>query len=305
MTVRTQDVQFPSDGVNCAATLYLPPNDGPPAPGLVMGNGFANVRQMYLPEYAEAFAAAGLAVLVIDYRFLGESGGEPRQQVLPESQCDDLRNALTWLSEQSRVDPGRLGLWGTSFSGGHVMRIAAYDRRVKAVVAQVPAIGLWRYLRRSEPAVREAFLAEAFARRVDFARTGTPSMIAITGPEATESVLGADGYDWHRSNERRHPTFHNAITAASLDRIVAYDPGGSVEDISPSALLMILADHDTTTPSDVARAAFDRAGQPKQLMEFVGDHYDVYDDDTVKQQSIAATTTFLQAQLLDGSGPCA
>lgn len=270
-----------------------------------MGNGFANVRQMYLPEYAEAFAAAGLAVLVIDYRFLGESGGEPRQQVLPESQCDDLRNALTWLSEQSGVDPGRLGLWGTSFSGGHVMRIAAYDRRVKAVIAQVPAIGLWRYLRRSEPAVREAFLAKALAHRMDFARTGTPSMIAITGPETTESVLGAEGYDWHRSNEQRHPTFHNAITAASLDRIVAYDPAGSVEDISPSALLMILADHDTTTPSDVARAAFDRAGQPKQLMEFVGDHYDVYDDETVKQQSIAATTTFLQAQLLDGRGPCA
>ncbi len=40
-------------------------------------------------------------------------------------------------------------------------------------------------------------------------------------------------------------------------------------------------------------------------MEFVGDHYDVYDDETVKQQSIAVTTTFLQAQLLDGRGPCA
>ncbi len=302
MTGRTKDVQFPSDGVNCAATVYLPPNDGPPAPGLVMGNGFANVRQMYLPDYAEAFAATGLTVLTIDYRFVGESGGEPRQQVLPESQCDDLRNALTWLSEQPGVDPGRLGLWGTSFAGGHVLRIAAHDRRVKAVVAQVPAIGLWRYLRRSEPAVREAFLAKALAGRVDFARTGKPRMIAITGPEATESLLGADGFDWHRSNEQRHPTFHNAITVASLDRIVAYDPGGFVEDISPSALLMILADHDTTTPSDIARAVFDRAGQPKQIMEFAGSHYHVYDDETVKRQCIAAATTFLQAQLLDGRG---
>lgn len=106
MTVQTRDVRFPSAGVDCAGTLYLPPNATTPAAGLVMGNGFANVRQMYLPEYAEAFATAGLAVLTIDYRFLGESDGDPRQQVLPESQCDDLRNALTWLSQRPDVASG-------------------------------------------------------------------------------------------------------------------------------------------------------------------------------------------------------
>jgi predicted alpha/beta hydrolase len=48
-----------------------------------MGNGFANVRQMYLPTYAEAFAAAGLAVLVIDYRFLGDSDGNRASRSCP------------------------------------------------------------------------------------------------------------------------------------------------------------------------------------------------------------------------------
>ncbi len=298
MSVRTQDVRFPSDGVSCAATLYLPPDADMPAAGLVMGNGFANVRQMYLPQYAEAFAVAGVAALVIDYRFLGESDGQPRQQVLPESQCDDLRNALSWLSERPEVDADRLGLWGTSFAGGHALRIASYDRRVKTVVAQVPAIGLWRYLRRSEPAVREAFLGQALADRLGFARSGRPRMLAITSPDGTESILGASGYDWHRRNEQRHPTFHNAIAAHSLDRIVAYDPGGFVEDISPTPLLMILADHDTTTPSDIARAVFDRAGEPKQLMQLDGEHYDVYDEDTAKQECIATTTRFLLAHLV-------
>ncbi|MDQ3714959.1 MAG: alpha/beta hydrolase [Actinomycetota bacterium] len=297
MTGQAQHVRFPSEGLTCAATLYLPPPTAVPSAGVVMGNGFANVRQMYLPTYAEAFAAAGLAVLVIDYRFLGESDGQPRQQVLPESQCDDLRNALTWLSEQPYVDPDRLALHGTSFAGGHVLRIASYDRRVKAVVAQVPAIGLWRYLRRAESVVREAFLETALADRLDFARTGKTRMLAITGPEDTESILGAAGYDWHHRNEQRHPSFQNAIAAHSLDRIVSYDPGAFVEDISPTPLLMILAAEDTTTPSDVARAVFDRAGEPKQLLEFAGGHYDVYEDNTVQQHCIAVMTDFLLTQL--------
>lgn len=233
MTVQTCDVRFPSAGVDCAGTLYLPPIAATPAAGLVMGNGFANVRQMYLPEYAEAFATAGLAVLTIDYRFLGESDGDPRRQVLPESQCDDLRNALTWLSQRPDVDPDRLGLWGVSFAGGHTLGIAAYDRRVKAVVAQVPAIGLWRYLRRSEPPVREAFLSKALADRLAFVSTGKPRMLAITAPDGTESILGTPGYDWHHDNQQRHATFHNAVAAHSLDRIVSYDPGAFVEDITP------------------------------------------------------------------------
>lgn len=297
MNVQTQEVRFPSDGVSCAAALYLPDDAHPPVPGLVMGNGFANVRQMYLPQYAQAFAASGFAVLVIDYVFLGESEGQPRQQVLPECQCDDLRNALSWLSHQPEIDPDRLGLWGVSFAGGHVLRIAAYDRRVKAVVAQVPAIGLWRYLRRSEPAAREAFLARTLADRLDFASTRHQRMLAITAPDGTESILGVAGYDWHRRNEQQHPTFQNAIAAHSLDRIVAYDPGAFVEDISPTPLLMILADQDTTTPSDIAAAVFDRAGEPKQLMKFAGGHYDVYENETIKQACIATTTSFLLSHL--------
>ena len=297
MSEHIQEVRFPSDGVDCAATLHLPPDSTTPVPGLVMGNGFANVPQMYLPEYAEAFAAAGMAVLVIDYRFLGESDGEPRQQVLPESQCDDLRNALTWLGHRAEVDSDCLGLWGVSFAGGHVLRIASYDRRVKAVVAQVPAIGLWHYLRRSEAPVREAFLARALADRLDYRCTGKTRSLAITGPEGVESILGTASYDWHRDNEQRHRSFHNAIAAHSLDAIVPYDPGAFVEDISPVPLQFILAEHDTTTPSNVARAVFDRAGEPKELMEYAGGHYDVYDDATVKAHCIATTTAFLVRHL--------
>jgi fermentation-respiration switch protein FrsA (DUF1100 family) len=297
MNVRTEEITFQSEGIDCAATLYLPPDSPGPLPGLVMGNGFANVRQMYLPVNATQFAAAGLVVLAIDYRYLGESAGQPCQQVLPEAQCDDLRNALTWLAARPEVDADRIGLWGTSFAGGHALRVAAIDRRVAAVVAQVPAIGLWRYFRRNDQVERERFLACALGARLDYARTGEARPLAITAEEGSESILGSQGLDWHRRNEQDHGTFHNWIAAHSLDRIVPYDPGAFVEDISPTPLLMILVDNDTTTPSEIAHEIYDRAREPKQLIELAGGHYDVYDLPDTRQACIQATTTFLTEHL--------
>jgi hypothetical protein len=76
-----------------------------------------------------------------------------------------MRNAITWLSEQPGIDPQRIALWGTSFAGGHVLRVASHDPRVAAAVAQVPAVGLWRYLRLAGAEVRQEFLATALADR--------------------------------------------------------------------------------------------------------------------------------------------
>lgn len=262
MTVEVEDVLVPSGGGFCAATLFRPTPTDRPLAAVLLGNGFANVRRMSLPDYATAFADAGYLALTIDYRHLGDSDGTPRQQVLPETQCDDLRNAITWLSGRPDVDPGRIALWGTSFAGGHVLRIAAVDRRVAAVIAQVPAIGLWRYLRRQDSATRERFLAAALADRLSYLATGETRPLAITAAADEESILGPTGLEWHRRNEERHPTFHNWIAAHSLDAIATYDPAAFIEDVSPTPLLMILVDNDATIPSDIARAAYDRPANP-------------------------------------------
>jgi uncharacterized protein len=301
--VRIEDVTFRSEDVRCAGTLFRPREGISPGPGLVMGNGFANVRGMYLPDYAARFAEAGITVLTIDYRFLGDSGGQPRQQVIPEDQCADLRNALTWLTEHPDVDASRVALWGTSFGGGHVLRVAAMDRRVAAVVAQVPAIGLWRYLRRMDAGGREEFLAGALRDRLAFAETGRARELPITAEAGAESLLGSAGLGWHRRNETEHQSFHNWIAAHSLDRIVPYDPGAFVEDISPTPLMVIVTDPDTTTPSDVAREVYARAGHPKRLVELDGGHYDVYDTAVTRARCIDATVAFLGEHLVNRPDP--
>lgn len=275
-----EDVSYRSEGIRCAATLYRPARTGKTrTPAIVMGHGFASVRQMSLPSYAPYFVEAGIAVLAIDYRFLGESDGEPRQQVLPHCQREDFRNALTWLARQPGIDAERLGLWGTSFAGGHVLQISAFDRRVKAVVSQVPAISIWREVRRTtSPEARETLLAMLLADRLQRYESGVSARIKITAPDGVPSVLGPGGYDWHVATEQAHPTFHNEITMASLDSVYEFDTGIFAESIAPTPLLMIVATRDQTTPPYLAEEAFARAGEPKTIVRYDGDHYDVYDD---------------------------
>jgi fermentation-respiration switch protein FrsA (DUF1100 family) len=84
---------------------------------------------------------------------------------------------------------------------------------------------------------------------------------------------------------------------------VPYDPGAFAEDISPTPLLLILADADTTTPSEIARKIYHRAGEPKQLVEFSGGHYDVYNKAATRQACIDAPITFLARHLSATDAP--
>ena len=126
------DVRFPSGEETCAAWLYLPDGEGR-VPGVVLAHGWTGVREQRLDVYAERFGGAGLAALVFDYRHFGASSGEPRQLLDIKRQLADWAAAITFVRSRADIDPERVALWGTSFSGGHVMETAARDHRVAAV----------------------------------------------------------------------------------------------------------------------------------------------------------------------------
>src|SRR5262245_61390016 len=132
------DVSFQSHGATCRGWYY--PQTSRPAPAIVMSHGFSAVKEQHLDGFARRFQAGGFAVLAFDYRCLGASDGEPRGRIVPADQHDDLRAALTWLTARPEIDAARIGMWGTSYSGGHALVLGALDPRVRVVVAQVPAI---------------------------------------------------------------------------------------------------------------------------------------------------------------------
>src|SRR5688500_3805959 len=117
MSAESTTVFFTSGGVTCAADLYQSDGASEPTACLVLGHGFSGTKGL-ARVYAEQFAAAGLAVLVFDYRHFGASGGEPRQIVDVGKQRADYHAAVHYARTLPRVDPARIAVWGTSFSGG-------------------------------------------------------------------------------------------------------------------------------------------------------------------------------------------
>ena len=150
--VQKQNVEFAAeDDVILRGWLFVP--DGPgPHPAITMAHGFAGVKEHGLERFAQVFAAAGFVVLVHDHRGFGASGGSPRYDIDPWVQIADWRRAISFLESQPFVDPDRIGLWGSSYAGGHAIVLGATDRRLRAVVAQVPTIsGYQQSLRRVAP----------------------------------------------------------------------------------------------------------------------------------------------------------
>jgi dipeptidyl aminopeptidase/acylaminoacyl peptidase len=136
-----ENIEFKtSDDVTLRGWFYTPDNAGSAKlPALVLAHGFSALKEMTLDFYAESFVSAlPMCALVYDHRGFGESDhlpGQPRGEIVPMLQISDYSDAITYASTRPEVDPSKVGVWGTSYSGGHVLVVAAIDRRVKVVLS--------------------------------------------------------------------------------------------------------------------------------------------------------------------------
>jgi len=274
-----KDIAFTSGGLTLRGWYYGPPAGAGKAPGIVMSHGFSAVKEQGLAGFAEAFSAAGFAVVLFDYRHLGASDGAERGRIVAQEQHDDLRAAIGWLSAQPGVAPDRIGLWGTSYSGGHAMFVGALDPRVKVIVAQAPAIDVARSLialaGRAGFDQYLALLVADHAARNAGQRSGR---IPVVTPPDQPSVLGSpDSWAWFTSFGDRAPNWEPTTTLESVARMAEYQPAAFIDLIAPKPFLMIAATGDALIPIAQARAAMARAGEPKQLIEIDCGHYDFYE----------------------------
>lgn len=291
------DIEFDADGQTIRGWLFRPRDPASPPPLVVLGGGFSCVKEMGLPAFATRFAAAGLAALAFDYRNLGASDGHPRQELDPWLQIEDLRHAVTYATTLPGIDPQRIGVWGTSYSGGHSLVLAATDRRVKCVVAQMPTIsGHWSGMRRV-PMDRVGELTAAFAAdRVRRMHGAAPAMRPIAGmPDEHPVYATAEVREFFAREARVAPRWRNEVTLRTLEYARGYEPGAWIEFISPTPLLMIVGRQDTLTCHDLQLAAFARALEPKRLVLLHGGHFACYDAEF--EPAVAAALDWFLAHL--------
>lgn len=275
-----RDIEFDAEGVTLRGWFYPSTVEADAAGTVVMAHGFSAVKEMYLDVYAEAFAAAGLNVLVFDNRNFGASDGQPRQEIDPWVQIRDYRHAITYATTLPEVHADRIGVWGSSYSGGHVLVVAAIDRRVKAVVSQVPMISGHRNVR---ALVRADFL-DGFRQMFDADRLArfngeAPAMLPVVdeNPLAASALPTPDSYAWFtQTAETRAPSWRNETTLRSVELFSEYEPAAYVPFIAPTPLLMMPGTNDVLTPTQIALDVFQTAREPKSLHLLPGGHFDAY-----------------------------
>ena len=274
-----RDIEFDAEGVTLRGWFYPAEGASGTAPTIVMAHGFSAVKEMYLDAYAEVFAAAGLNALVFDNRNFGASDGEPRQEIDPWAQVRDYRHAITYAGTLSESDD-RIGIWGSSYSGGHVLVVAAIDRRVKAVACQVPMVSghdNFRALVRAD--LIAGFQAGFNDDRAARFRGDRPVMVPVVAedPAAPCALPTRDSWEWFsETGKTRATSWRNEVTLRSVEMFSEYEPIAYLPYISPTPLLMQPAIGDHLTPCDLAVAAYEKAREPKKLNILPGGHFDAY-----------------------------
>lgn len=269
------DCDFLSEGTRCSAWLYRPHGAERP-PVVVMGHGFGGEKRYKLPEYAERFAAAGLAVLLFDFRCLGGSDGQPRNLISHRRQLADWRAAVAHARSLPDVDGSRVGLWGTSFSGGHAIVTAANDPQIAALVAQVPMVDV--------PTCSLARFGLVFAIQAlfhgawDFVQSlllRRPHEVPIVAQPGRFAVLNKPGcWEGYQVIVPPGEKFENHCPARVLLKSALYRPTSVAGRVRCPALLVIAEQDQLIPPSVVRRAAAKMASA--EILSLPLDHFQHY-----------------------------
>ncbi len=257
-----------SEGSRLAADIYYPEN-AEAAPAVVLCHGWGGTKAGLVP-YGEKFAKAGFVALGFDYRGWGESDGRlvvsadspmlteagerqldvrvVREVVDPVDRVLDAQNALAYLRAQPMVDNNRIGLWGTSYGGGHVTYISAIDPGVKAMVAQIGGFG---------PPYAQWWNDLANQRWQDKA-TGALDVPIPQGIDSAPGLLGTP----------------------DVAKMLYYDPREVAPAIRAPALIIDAEDEELVDRHEHGEAVFNivRQNVDARYETFPCKHYGMYDD---------------------------
>jgi dienelactone hydrolase len=276
-----EDVRIPSNGQQLAAYLYRPESAQGDVPGVVMAHGFSATRDDGLPAYAEAFRDAGFAVVLFDYRHFGASTGEPRQLLDIGRQHDDYRAVVAWARRLDGIDPDRIVLWGSSFSGGHVLAVAAGDPRIAAVISQAPFTDAIPTLM-NVPLKNIVHLTVGGLRDQLCGWRGRPPHLApaVGEPGTLAAMTEPDAKPGFDAIVPPESLWRNEFAARLMLRFPFYRPGLKTPKLN-MPLLVCVCENDTTTPPGSTIKAAQRAPRG-ELHRYPYGHFDIYNDPTVK-----------------------
>jgi len=301
MTAQRRKVDFGTAGSRCAAWHYPGVNGA----CVIMAAGLGVIKEAGTDRFARRFHHAGYTVLAFDYRYLGESGGMPRQLVRIGDQLADWQAATGFASTLPGVARDKLAIWGFSVSGGHVFTVAARNPGLAAAIAHSPlADGLdatRNALRHTTPLTLARLTGRAASDVVGGLVGRPPLLVPLAGERGTvaslttpDSLNGAAALN----PGNRYPQWQQTVAARSAMRVGFYRPGRFASRIQ-CPLLVIAHEDDGVAPPEPAIRAAQRAPRG-QLACLPGGHYAAFLDG--EEQTAKVLLSFLDRELRPSGG---
>jgi pimeloyl-ACP methyl ester carboxylesterase len=292
--VKRIDSDFMSNGLKCSAWLYLPDGKEKP-PVIIMAHGLSGQKDFGLQNYAEYFAGHGMAALVFDYRNFGDSQGEPRNLVNPWRQLQDWRSAISHVKNLDAVDGNRLALWGTSFSGGHVLVTAAKERGIKAIVAQVPFVDGMSSTMQFPVSYQVQGVVHGLRDLFNMIRGKAPHTVPAVGQPGAFALMNTpECMQGYYSLVPEDTTWKNEVPARFTLMVSAYRPTMYARRIT-SPVFIMYAKKDSLIPYK----AVERMGRKIPRAEVVGldvGHFEIYNGELFKM-AVKKQAEFLKRNL--------
>ena len=297
-----RDVEFASEGTTVRGWFFTPDEGDGPFPVVVMAGGWCYVKELVQPRYARYFVEAGFAVLLFDYRNFGSSDGARRQHIDPNMQIEDYRNAISYVEGLPEVDPRRIGIWGLSYSGGHVLVVGATDPRVACVSSQIPVVDGYRNMRRVHGTMGfrrfEQLLLDDRRRRFATGEGGTLPHAAEDPNVEVSTWPFPETYETFRVlRAQEAPAYQNLSTIESAELLMSYSVWPFLPRLLDVPTQVIVAEHDDLTLWDLEIEAYNAIPTAKKRLVVIGDssHMTLYSDDgLLGRAAVAATEWFVQ-----------
>lgn len=243
-----------------------------------MTHGTSATITMVADRYAEVFAEEGVSALIYDHRNFGISGGEPRQEINPWIQARGYRDAITFAATLNDHDPGRVGIWGDSYSGGQVFLVAACDARVQVVVAQCPVFGAASPEQSPTEevfgAIRETFQSGDVSGLPED-RTGPIPVVSSDQVGAPSLLEPIQAFRWFVDYGGRHGSgWRNQATRVVPSNTAPFSPYLSAAYVTTPSLMMVAhSDEMIHANPQVTREAFELLPGEKDWYDLDGGHF--------------------------------
>ncbi|GAA3385869.1 alpha/beta hydrolase [Cryptosporangium minutisporangium] len=295
--------EFHSDGLALAGVLRVPSGAAPDGgwPALVFTGPLSGVKEQVVGGYAERLTAAGYVTLAFDHRNFGGSEGEPRQHEDSAGKLADLRDAVSALTIHPAVDADRIGAMGICLGGGYALRFAAFDPRVRAVACVAGGYN-------DPAAMRAAMGADGYrAQLTRFAevageqyRTGQVQYLAAVSSDETEPAVmaGAEPFAYYGTERSASPGWANRLTVLTVRELITVDLAVGADFLGPTPLLVVHGTTDAFCSPDGARAVFERATGPSEILWLdTTNHIDLYDRPEYVDPAVDRAAEFFAAHL--------